>query len=379
MFKEEFFLAYAYLRFHRLKTVILSFSFTVIIALPILLEQLQGSLEALALERAESTALILGAKGSSLDLALHALYFNKNDLKPSRFGLQAALERENDLDSIPLHLRFTAQSKALVGTTESYFEKRLFKAQKGIVKLGLGDCILGATVAEELSVKLGDYLKTDIKDAFDFMGQYPLDLRVVGILANTGSADDEVVFTSLETAWTVEGIGHGHDEIFNGNHDKLGKKYHRIDPTTRSKFHFHGSKDQFPVTALLLFPQTEKAKVLALGKFRNDLELQIIESEEVIGKLISLLLKVKAFFKALLIPVYFSAFLLIFLILLLTWKSRENERASFVRLGCSRAFFCRQSLCELFLILLPSCLFVWLFSFLLSCFKLEILKLFLAL
>ena len=48
---------------------------------------------------------------------------------------------------------------------------------------------------------------------YDLSAEYPLKMRVTGILAPTGTPDDLAVFTDVKTAWVIDGIGHGHDDL----------------------------------------------------------------------------------------------------------------------------------------------------------------------
>ena len=49
--------------------------------------------------------------------------------------------------------------------------------------------------------------------AFDVAGTFPLKMKVVGVLAPTGTADDEAVFVDLKTAWVIAGLAHGHTDV----------------------------------------------------------------------------------------------------------------------------------------------------------------------
>ena len=178
-----------------------------------------------------------------------------------------------------------------------------------------------------------------------------------------------------KTAWTIEGIGHGHI----GEEEEKGKTIQKINDSTRDHFHFHGDMNDFPVTAFLVFPKTHKAKVITLGKFQQDLELQILESETIIKELITLLVKLKSIFKALLVPIILSSLLLICLIMTLMWKNRQKERQSLIELGCSQSFIAKQAFLEYLLILSPSFLLSTGIIAVISLFKNEILKVFLSL
>ena len=76
----------------------------------------------------------------------------------------------------------------------------------------LGDCVLGAAAAEKLKLQPGDKLMSDPENVFDLAGSYPVNMRVKGILAPTGTADDGAVFVDVQTEWLILGIMHGHQD-----------------------------------------------------------------------------------------------------------------------------------------------------------------------
>jgi len=79
------YMAWRYVRFHWGKTVLLVSAISLVLFLPaalyVVVEQGARTLTA----RAESTALLIGAKGSAVDLTLSALYFRTPNLSPCEF------------------------------------------------------------------------------------------------------------------------------------------------------------------------------------------------------------------------------------------------------------------------------------------------------
>ena len=69
------FLALRYLRFNKIKTVILVFSVAVAVFVPLAVNLLVRNYQRDLLARASATPLVGGAPGSRLDLVLNALYF----------------------------------------------------------------------------------------------------------------------------------------------------------------------------------------------------------------------------------------------------------------------------------------------------------------
>ena len=200
---DSIYLAWQYIRFNKVKTLILIASITLIAFLPLSLEVLLAESERQLLSRAQSTPLLIGAKGSSLDLAMNSLYFN--DEIPELLTMEAS-ERIHDTDlalPIPLYVRFQARGFPIVGTSLDYFDFRELRIAKGQSLTMLGDCILGSKVAARLGIAAGDTLVSSPDNLFDLAGVYPLKMKVVGIFEPNHSADDLAVFVDLKTAWNI--------------------------------------------------------------------------------------------------------------------------------------------------------------------------------
>jgi len=113
---DSFYVAWRYLTFSWARSLTLVACVTLIAVLPLALELLLGESQRQLLSRAETTPLVVGAKGSSLDLVMNSLYFG--DTVPETISM-AALDRVADTDlalPIPLYVRFKARGFPIVGT-----------------------------------------------------------------------------------------------------------------------------------------------------------------------------------------------------------------------------------------------------------------------
>ena len=146
--KDILYIAWQYLSHNRVKTGILVACITIILALPIALEIILNQSEKQLMSRAEATPLIVGAKGSALDLCMNSLYFD--DELPDFIKMDAAYEvRESGLAlPVPVYIRFHAREFSIIGTESDYFEHRNLTVSKGRNFGILGECVIGATVAE---------------------------------------------------------------------------------------------------------------------------------------------------------------------------------------------------------------------------------------
>ena len=148
--KEALYLAWRYLAYHRIKTAILVTSITLIVFLPVGLNVLVGQSAAELTARAEATPLLVGIKGSPLELVLNSLYFESDAPAITSYG-QAIRVAESELaEPIPLYVRFRSREHPIVGTTLEYFEFRGLRLAAGRHMAVLGECVLGARAAVEL-------------------------------------------------------------------------------------------------------------------------------------------------------------------------------------------------------------------------------------
>ncbi|MGI9517512.1 MAG: ABC transporter permease [Pirellulaceae bacterium] len=356
-------LAWRYVLHHRFKSLLMVLCIALTVALPIALAILLASFNQQIVARAQGTPLVVGAKGSPLDLTMHAIYFRT---RPPGTIVQGVGEPVGDLGmSIPIHVRYTAQSVPVVGTTLEYFDFRRIGMATGTGLVRLGDCVLGARAAERLGLEEGDSLLTDRENVWDIAGSTPLKMRVGGVLAPTRSPDDDVVFVDLKTAWIIEGLGHGHEDLEEEQDEDLvsGREngvvtaratvtnFIEVTDENAASFHFHGNFEEFPVTALIVVPNDEKGEALMLGRYqREDAPAQMSKPIDEVQNLMQLVFRVQKFFNANAILIGFSTALLLVLVVLLSIRLRAGEMETMFKIGCARGTMASLIAAELFII-----------------------------
>ncbi len=366
-------LAWRYVAFHKVKTTILIACITLTMYLPVVVHGLVGRLQRELTARAASTPLVIGAKGSRFDLVLHALYFETTAPDTMPFSEVNKVRAGRLATPIPLHVRFRARNFPIVGTSLEYFDFRGLRVAHGAQVARLGDCVVGANVASRLGLSPGNRLLSDPESVFDIAGTYPLKMRVTGVLARSHSPDDNTVFVDVKTAWVIEGLGHGHQDLAKTTDESVVLKrdkqtvvanaalvqYAEITEDNIDSFHFHGDLSGFPISAVIAVPRDRKSEVLLIGRYHlREASAQIHSPADVVNELMGMVFEVKRFFDVNVILVAVATLLFLVLVILLSLRLRRREMETMFKLGCSRLTIFRMQAAELGIILGASALIV---------------------
>ncbi len=366
---DSLYIAWKYLNFSKARTATLVACVTLIAVLPLALQLLLAESERQLLSRAASTPLLLGAPGSALDLVMNGLYFD--DEVPELISMAAvdALADSGLASPIPLYVRFKARRFPIVGTTLDYFDFRGLTVAAGRPLALLGECVVGAEVAERLDLKAGDSLLSSPETVFDLAGVYPLNMKVAGVLARAHTPDDLAVFVDIKTAWVVEGLVHGHQDlsrvedagvIIEQTSDNVIAnaklvEYTEINPGNIESFHFHGTPGDYPLSAVITVPNDAKSATILRGRHLDgDSDYQLVVPETVIDGLLANIFRIKHMLDAVILVVAVATVLALVLVFALSIRLRQREIQTVFRLGGSRLTIARLLAAEIAIIALIS-------------------------
>jgi len=350
--KQSLFLAYKYLVYHKFRTLVLIASIGLIIYLPNGLQKLIEESETQMMVRADSTPLIIGAKGSSTDLVINTLYFRQEKIENITLQDVENLYESEMGNPIPILSSFKARGYSIAGTNLDYFEFRQMKIAKGRILGFIGECVIGSKVAEQLNLAPGDSIISSPENYFDFAGVYPLKMDVVGVFNETNTPDASTLFTDLKTNWIIMGLGHGHQDlsktldqsvILNRDSSNVTANaklfmYNEITRQNLDSFHFHGSTKDYPITSIVFVPKDVKSGTILRGRFEAKvIPNQIVVPSKVVETLLQSIFRIKEIFNTVFILVGFATLLILGLIVTLTLRLRKDEIYTMFTIGSSRA------------------------------------------
>ncbi len=306
--RHVLYLAWRYVRYHWVKTALLIASISLIAFLPaglhVVVEQGAWTLT----DRGQSTPLLVGAKGSAVDLTLSGLYFRPPHTPPVGFKEVNRISDSGLAIGIPLHLRYAVGDHRIVGTTLDYADFRGLRIKDGRWFEMLGECVLGSKAADSLRVGVGGHVLSSAGSAFDVV-EGSLRMRVVGILAPTDTPDDEAVLVDIKTSWVISGLAHGHRDVNNVGQDddgvleRVGSKvvanksvmpYTEITPENMGSIHFHGDPGTFPVDVIIAAPNNRKSGILLRGRYaQGSGEVQMVVPADVVSEMLATMFSVR--------------------------------------------------------------------------------------
>lgn len=146
--------------------------------------------------------VVVGAKGSPLQLLLSAVYQIDAPTGNISLAIKDSLNQHPLVKlAIPLAYGDSYQGYRLVGTDSAYFTH--FKTQLATGKMWqqAGEVVLGADIARELQLQLGQQFKSahGLVQNDEALHNHPY--TVVGILQPTGGVVDKLLLTSIESFW----------------------------------------------------------------------------------------------------------------------------------------------------------------------------------
>lgn len=366
-------LAWCYVSRHRAQSFLLAGALGVVAALPVMVKVMVSAAQEQLRARAVATPLVVGLPGSATDLMLTAMHFRSGGDKAIPLHLVDEVRDSGLAEVIPLHVRFHSQEAPIVGTELEYFEFRGLKVAQGRMLARLGDCVLGAGVARKRGLQAGGEVFSSPEQVFDLAGVYPLKMHVVGVLAPTGTPDDDAIFVDLKTAWLIQGIAHGHDDLANpeqaGNvlsragDSVVGsaavRMFNEVTDKNEDSFHFHGDEGEFPVHAAIVIPSDRKAEAILVGRYQKAKELQILRPVDVLEVLLSALLHVEKLVIGALALVAVAAGLVGALVFALSFRLRQREFATLAEIGVGRGTLLFAKMAEVVIIGAGAVVLAW--------------------
>ena len=164
--------------------------------------------------------LVIGAKGSKLQMILCSMYHvdNPTGNMPIK-KCRAFLNPKHPLikQAVPLSLGDSYRNHRIVGTTYDILGLYSAKLSEGGLWRNNMDVTVGAAVAKSLHLHIGDKFKSShgLTDGID---EHEHDFTIVGILEPTGSVIDQLILCTTQSIWESHHGNENENENLNKKH-----------------------------------------------------------------------------------------------------------------------------------------------------------------
>jgi len=203
-------LLWAYLRARPLMTLLTTLLVALGMATVVIVTLVTGQFDERLRRDAAGIDLVVGAKGSPLQLVLSGVYHL--DVPPGNIALSALDElRANRLvaQAVPISLGDSFRGFRIVGTEPEFLTMHAARFAGGQVFSAPMQAVLGARVAAEAGLRTGDRFAGTHGMGAGGPAHADETYTVSGVLAPTGGVIDRLVVTSTESIWQTHEHGHG--------------------------------------------------------------------------------------------------------------------------------------------------------------------------
>uniref|UniRef100_UPI0040474711 ABC transporter permease n=1 Tax=Polaribacter sp. TaxID=1920175 RepID=UPI0040474711 len=167
--------------------------------------------------------MVVGAKGSPLQLVLSAVLHIDNPTGNISYKEAKKIAENRFVGSaIPISIGDNYKGYKLVGTVPEYIELQKATLAQGRLFSKSFEVVIGSAVAKSLNLTIGDTFSSAhglIENAIEEHSENPL--KVVGILAPTQNVIDRLIVLDLESIWHMHEHHEGSAEIHEHENDEV--------------------------------------------------------------------------------------------------------------------------------------------------------------
>ena len=233
--------------------------------------------------------MIIGPSGSSTQLAMNTMFFTDKPLGTISYEYVEQLQKDTRVNKVvPFTMGDSYNGAKIVGTTSDFLEGK--EIDEGEMYTEKFQCVIGSAVAEKYGLTLGSALVTSHGLTEGGHAHEGNPLTVVGILATTKTAYDNVIFTPCETVWATH--DHSEDESEEAEHTEAHEEEEPQEHThTSEDSHEHQEsadthEEHGEVCAILVKSKSFNAYSQISAEYGENSKLLVINPSEVLREVL---------------------------------------------------------------------------------------------
>ena len=160
---------------------------------------------------AQYYSAIVGPAGSNTQLAMNTMYFTDSPVGTIPYSVVSSLQQDQRVDSaIPFAMADNYNGYDVVGTTPAYLKNKSVAKGEMFTAAETMQAVVGSNIAKYCDLEVGDVIYTS--HSASSTDTHTQGITVVGILEESHSSFDNVVFTQIKTLWDMHNHSEEHSE-----------------------------------------------------------------------------------------------------------------------------------------------------------------------
>ena len=153
-------------------------------------------------------SVIIGPAGSSTQLAMNSMYFSDSPVGTIPYSVVTELEKDSRVTKVlPFAMADNYNGYGVVGTNAEFLENKTLAQGEMFKNDSTMQAVIGSNIAKYNELQVGDVIYTS--HSANSTDTHTQGITVVGILSESYSSYDNVVFTQIKTLWDM----HNHEEV----------------------------------------------------------------------------------------------------------------------------------------------------------------------
>jgi ABC-type lipoprotein release transport system permease subunit len=152
-------------------------------------------------------SVIIGPAGSNTQLAMNSMYFSDSPVGTIPYSVVTELQKDSRVTKVlPFAMADNYNGYGVVGTNAEFLESKTLAQGEMFKSDSTMQAVIGSNIAKYNELQIGDVIYTS--HSVNSTDTHTQGITVVGILSESYSSYDNVVFTQIKTLWDM----HNHEE-----------------------------------------------------------------------------------------------------------------------------------------------------------------------
>jgi len=152
-------------------------------------------------------SVIVGPAGSSTQLAMNSMYFSDSPVGTIPYSVVTDLQKDSRVTKVlPFAMADNYNGYGVVGTNAEFLENKTLAKGEMFNNDSTMQAVIGSNIAKYNELQVGDVIYTS--HSANSSETHAQGITIVGILSESYSSYDNVVFTQIKTLWDM----HNHEE-----------------------------------------------------------------------------------------------------------------------------------------------------------------------